>query len=614
MDEQNDFGLYVNNLFCKNFSRYEINWREMDDTFVSEAIDDDEILKWDKYIAKNSQEFVHTQSSTYVLISAQTGRGKNHFIINRLIPHAMDHNKEILYISNRVALDDQMKRQVAKATHTEHLLKPCNRYDDDFEGHFGNVTVLTYNKLINWFATKDDSWFLKYRYVVLDECHFFYSDSLFNAHTWDIFQNIINKFTNSIRIYMTATFDDIIKPLQYFEGLITREVHGIYGILIDTETGFYNNGFAYYFPRNYSNYICKFFSNSNQISNQIITDRNKKAKWLIFVTSKSVGKTICDKINKELGDDTACCIDKDSRNSKDAKTRVQWEQILSDGMLPCQVLITTSVLDNGFSIRDNAVKNIVIFSDDKTECLQELGRLRIPQDKQVNLYLKKMDSDCLERMRKQYNELYDIFYNWYGRLYDGMHDKDKTYDPVGVAKRLWNTDGNAYRGLIYLAKSGSNTIKPVINKMARWRTIRLGEQIKEIEQCLADDPIYGSVLYKAKWFDIDKETIVSTLPERDLDISISEYNFDKLIKYLENNMSKEFSIGGDNFKDFSLGFMEAYSLAFPDKQVNKSQGREPWQARAIKNHLVNINARLPAGKQYAFKKSDSSGMWSIVHV
>lgn len=382
MDEQKDSGLFFHNLFCKNFIRYELSWRKMDDTFVSEAIDDDEILKWDKYIDRNPKDFVHIYSSTHVLISAQTGRGKNHFIINRLIPHAMAHNKEILYVSNRVALDDQMKRQVARATHTEHLLYPRNRYDDDYEERFNNVTVLTYNKLMNWFANKNDSWFLKYYYVVLDECHFFYSDSLFNAHTWDIFQNIINKFTKSIRIYMTATFDDIIKPIQYFEGLITHELRDVYGRLFDTTSGFFDNGFAYNFPRDYSNYIIKFFSKPKQISDQIINDKSNKAKWLIFVTSKSVGKTICDKINEELETDTACCIDKDSRNSKDAKTRVQWEQILTDGMLPCRVLITTSVLDNGFSIRDNAIKNIVIFSDDKTECLQELGRLRIPRDEQ----------------------------------------------------------------------------------------------------------------------------------------------------------------------------------------------------------------------------------------
>lgn len=612
MDEQNDFGLYVNNLFCKNFIRYEINWREMEDTFVSEAITDEEIHKWDEYVERDPRKFDITHSSTHVLISAQTGRGKNHFIINRLIPHAQERKKEILYISNRVALDNQMKRQVVRATHTEHLLNREYNHGDDFEGHFGNVTVLTYNKLISWFATKDDSWFLRYRYVVLDECHFFYSDSLFNAHTWDILKNIVGKFTNSIRIYMTATFDDIIKPIKFFESFTVHEEYNVYGLHTGTTTGFYDNGFAYSFPRDYSNYILKFFSKPDQISNQITIDKSNTAKWLIFVTSKSVGKNMCEKINKSLGDETAIYIDRDSRNSKDVTERVNWEQILAEGKLPCRVLITTSVLDNGFSIRDNAVKNIVIFSDDKTECLQELGRLRISQDKQVNLYLKKTDSDCLERMRKQYNELYDIFYNWYGRLYDGMHDKDETYDPVGVVKRLWNTDGNAYRGLIYLAKSGSNTIKLVINKMARWRTIRLGEQIKEIEQCLADDTIYGSVLYKAKWFDFDKETIVSTLTERDLDIDILEYNFDKLIKYLENNMSKEFSIGSDNFKVFSLGFMDAYSLAFPGKQVNKS--RKPWQSDAINNHLADINPKLPADKQYAFKKSDSSDLWSIVHV
>lgn len=167
------YAYYVPNLFSENFANYNLTWCEMEDTFVSEAITDEEINKWDEYVNRKPGEYAITQSSTHVLISAQTGRGKNHFIINRLIPHALKRKKEILYISNRIALDNQMKRQVARATHTEHLLSQFSSTDDDFEGRFGNVTVLTYNKLMNWFATKGDNWFLKYKYVVLDECHFF---------------------------------------------------------------------------------------------------------------------------------------------------------------------------------------------------------------------------------------------------------------------------------------------------------------------------------------------------------------------------------------------------------------------------------------------------------
>lgn len=45
-----------------------------------------------------------------ILISAQTGRGKNHFIMDRLIPYALETNQEVFIFSNRVALSTQQKK------------------------------------------------------------------------------------------------------------------------------------------------------------------------------------------------------------------------------------------------------------------------------------------------------------------------------------------------------------------------------------------------------------------------------------------------------------------------------------------------------------------------
>lgn len=47
-----------------------------------------------------------------VLISAQTGSGKNTFIENIIIKHCIEYNKKILIISNRIANNRQQKKEL----------------------------------------------------------------------------------------------------------------------------------------------------------------------------------------------------------------------------------------------------------------------------------------------------------------------------------------------------------------------------------------------------------------------------------------------------------------------------------------------------------------------
>ena len=50
-----------------------------------------------------------------VIISSPTGTGKNRFIVDKLIPHAEKSKKKILILTNRIALRDQQKMEIAKA-------------------------------------------------------------------------------------------------------------------------------------------------------------------------------------------------------------------------------------------------------------------------------------------------------------------------------------------------------------------------------------------------------------------------------------------------------------------------------------------------------------------
>ena len=57
--------------------------------------------------------------------------------------------------------------------------------------------------------------------------------------------------------------------------------------------------------------------------------------------------------------------------------REQLKQLESKQLFSCKVLISTSILDCGVNIVDDAVQNIVIFEIEKTTFIQMLGRVRV---------------------------------------------------------------------------------------------------------------------------------------------------------------------------------------------------------------------------------------------
>ncbi len=105
--------------------------RHMAEQYVSNALKD---------------EFENWNPRDPILIDAPTGSGKNTFIIKELIPKAQKMNKNILILSNRIALSVQQKILIMKS-----LGSPLIRQLTD-EGilatdTFDNIKILTYHSL-----------------------------------------------------------------------------------------------------------------------------------------------------------------------------------------------------------------------------------------------------------------------------------------------------------------------------------------------------------------------------------------------------------------------------------------------------------------------------------
>ena len=276
--------------------------------------------------------------------------------------------------------------------------------------------------------------------------------------------------------------------------------------------------------------------------------------------------------------------------------------MLDTGELPCKVLITTSVLDNGFSIEDDNVKNIVICTDDKTEFLQELGRKRINKDKgeTVNLYIRVVTKESHKLRKyafKQYNSLFES-------LYSGLHTPASKYihgDIAQTVSRLWSSSDNYCRGVIKLVETSDGKTVPIINEMARWKTIVLEEQLANYDKLYAEYGENAAVIYKTDWLGIDRKKALNIYHHRNEELSL-------LIAFLEKQVKKRQLLvkGSKPFEKFSRELFKKYHAAFPEDKVNTGSKREPWGAEAINNHLKKVASCPQVDKIYRLVKYTDS--------
>lgn len=382
--------------------------------------------------------------ATPVIISAQTGSGKNYFVENVLLPYAYNKNAKILYLSNRVALNRQEKfnlircigKYISKSNEKKFNddLKQLSEYGLDKLYDFGCIDVLSYQSLLpkiraNEIKPED------FKYVVIDEAHFFVADAKFNEYTDKILEKILSAFQTAIKIFMTATPDEI-KPLilnegskkykskltnifykqnpnfiklndyntmgiwQYCNEILDKEfqvtkllnecldemdrIRTIEGVTAKTIA----NTIIYELPRNYD--YCKIRSLKDENSDSLkslqpliqqikdeISQRNTEDKYVIFIHDKKIGREIMNTI----GTENAVMVTSESKNADENDcSRKVYEKIIRDNMFEQKVLISTAVLDNGINLCDEKIKNIFIDEWDKVKFLQMLGRVRKPRE------------------------------------------------------------------------------------------------------------------------------------------------------------------------------------------------------------------------------------------
>ena len=353
-----------------------------------------------------------------IILNLPTGRGKTTFIVDCILNYAISHNMRVLIVSNRISLDTAIKKQISKILglyedYPDNLL----RKTDDF----GLVTITTYQKLPTYLKNKD---FCKsISYAVFDEAHYFTSDASFSELTEWVLKKIPEKFSEAVRIYMSATINEVSPYIcqaecnqkaierwhlrfntdKFFKDWLIRiknpAIRERYPEI--TQMLAEDSVYAPYYPTpkiykmkaDYSNVQLKFYSDSSIIKDVI--DRSD-SKSVVFVANKKMGKELSEEI------ENSAYMNAEINN----KNPELMNRIIETESFDEKVLITTSVFCNGCNICDENVKNVFIECLDQTDILQMAGRKRkLSENDTYTLYLRIPDLNTLKYYIQKSNDI-----------------------------------------------------------------------------------------------------------------------------------------------------------------------------------------------------------------
>lgn len=396
----------------------------------------------------NSDSNMHVIGCTKpIIISAPTGSGKTSFAIKYLAEHAKKLGQSILLIVNRKILRDQLI-QMMEENLLGYSINYCSedegfaRIDNiiicnyqQFAGTFDGVINRLYQKNIHVYNSVLGKYAINFGYIVMDEAHYFVADSSFGGNTREIFRNILRlsyynlechiryknaqiygSYVNSSislptiqRIYMTATPDYVRDIIAFEEQAIQYQLRALCYCLppevtdpqilnslrsecADLEQEIRNSCLPtrieeHVIEQKPRNLNLRFYYNQETIVTAV-KESDKNEKWLIFVSDKQEG----DALKKRLGSSVCSFI------YSDTKRLEARDEIAVNRRFDKKVLIATTVLDNGVSLEDDDLKNIVIDTTDKVQLIQMLGRKRLKDDERITLYLRNKE----ERYFKKY--------------------------------------------------------------------------------------------------------------------------------------------------------------------------------------------------------------------
>ncbi len=397
---------------------------------------------YDYVSARLSSVFNDWTCNVPVGIFSGTGTGKNTFVEEYLIPDAIIKGRDVLLFSNRVALNRQTKKRLAKIFELEYLVDKYTDQGLDDLTDFGRLIVVSYQQLEAWI--NESSYKLvelqkkDFAYVICDEVHYFTSDCGFNAFTDISLDYIVSRFRTAVRIYMTATPEEVFPILRKNEkgtGLVYES-----GIpLLNFEWQIYE------FERDFSHINVYAFDGIDDLAEIV---RRSDDKWAIFVDKIDTGNQLIEKIGK------GTLITAESKKPE-SPSYPTFRKIIDEERFDEQVIVSTAVLENGINIKDRYVKKVAIFCSDRVRFLQMLGRIRRLENCVLDVYIANVTR---EEVLKNYNFLSRIMRavgNCYANVTDFYNQYIRSTEPRANIKGSFTVlkDGMAHFNSIFPIKT-----------------------------------------------------------------------------------------------------------------------------------------------------------------
>ena len=379
-----------------------------------------------------------------IFITAPTGTGKSHFILHVYLKWLIERRiaqggegiisypRQILYLVNRTILQKQIKEELSKEIEPEldaYLGEPINIGD--------YISIRTYQSIETALLTEDPlevvNEFKKYECVVCDEAHYFYADANFNTNTELSYDCIRTVFNHKIQIYMSATLDHVESIIKQRKAkYLPYDIEYTYTMPDEVGISFgATDRFYKYETKSLSKYeLQPPIEDFDDLIKRIKSSENEK--WLIFVDSIENGeklqRDIAKKMAEKMAENDIVFIDAKYRRHEKSVDSV--EEIVSKKYTAKKILIATAVMDNGISLHDKKLKNIVLMVDTQEEFIQMLGRKR--QDfETVKIYVCSRDKKYFQS-RLEYQKKIIQSYKKIKKCVQGMYIR--TFDMEGCVK------------------------------------------------------------------------------------------------------------------------------------------------------------------------------------
>jgi len=291
--------------------RFENNTIPINEKYISDGIGDDykEWLIYEDTEKGKNENTLPSEAATRVFLNSPTGTGKTYFLINKLLPYAIEKKRSIVYISNRSALRDQV---INALEHSSLNLKKVSVAGSNnlvvfkYPALNGHITVLNYQSATVFLSRENFSLYAGYPlslyqmlydpepyYVYFDEVHYFFEDAVFNKYTWSEYTKLMERYIYQVQIFTSATIKDFVNLYAATYTLFltsNKDVASLTALTKKPSIKYYRNSYS----RPVYNVI--FYTKEEFLLDRI--KETEREKWLLFVSSKKKGEELRKEIRK----------------------------------------------------------------------------------------------------------------------------------------------------------------------------------------------------------------------------------------------------------------------------------------------------------------------------